>query len=141
LSIEHFFKDNENLLKFYTNKFSKNTIDFTSIKSSISNNFKQLLEVAKLTDFSFTGAVKAHEKKQKNGIDNLEKRLLKAEKKRTKERLDKIISIKTKLFPYNSLQEREINFSEFYQYYGDEFIDLVMKNIDPFDPRFLIIEL
>ena len=63
------------------------------------------------------------------------------EKKRTKERLDKIISIKTKLFPYNSLQEREINFSEFYQYYGDEFIDLVMKNIDPFDPRFLIIEL
>jgi len=141
LSIEHFFKDNENLLKFYTNKFSKNTIDFTSIKSSISNNFKQLLEVAKLTDFSFTGAVKAQEKKQKNGIDNLEKRLLKAEKKRTKERLDKIISIKTKLFPYNSLQEREINFSEFYQYYGDEFIDLVMKNIDPFDPRFLIIEL
>tara|TARA_B110000914_G_scaffold219283_1_gene227722 strand:- start:6078 stop:7679 length:1602 start_codon:yes stop_codon:yes gene_type:complete len=141
LNIEHFFKNNENLLKFYTNKFSENRIDFTSIKTTISNNFKQLFEVAKITDFSFTGAVKAQEKKQKNGIDNLERRLLKAEKIKNKERLDKIISIKTELFPYNSLQEREINFSEFFQYYGDEFIDLVMKNIDPFDPSFVIIEL
>ena len=79
--------------------------------------------------------------KEKNGIDNLEKRLLKAEKKKNKEILNKIISIKSGLFPYDSLQEREINFSEFFQYYGDEFIDLVMENLDPFDPSFIIIEI
>ena len=141
LNVEHLFKNNENLLKFCTNKFSKNRIDFTNIKTIISDNFNQLLEVAKLTDFSFTGAVKAQEKKQKNGIDNLEKRLLKAEKKKNKEILNKIISIKSGLFPYDSLQEREINFSEFFQYYGDEFIDLVMENLDPFDPSFIIIEI
>ena len=141
LNIEHFFKNNENLLKFYNNKFSKNKIDFTSLKSTLSDNFKQLFEVAKLTDFSFTGAVNAQEKKQKNGIDNLEIRLLKAEKKKNKEKLDKIMSIKSELFPYNSLQEREVNFSEFFQYYGDEFLDTVMENIDPFDPSFVVVEL
>jgi bacillithiol biosynthesis cysteine-adding enzyme BshC len=141
LNVEHLFENNENLLKFCINKFSKNRIDFTNIKTIISDNFNQLLEVAKLTDFSFTGAVKAQEKKQKNGIDNLEKRLLKAEKKKNKEILNKIISIKSGLFPYDSLQEREINFSEFFQYYGDEFIDLVMENLDPFDPSFIIIEI
>ena len=97
--------------------------------------------MVKLTDFSFTGSVNAQEKKQKNGLDNLEIRLLKAEKKKNKEKLDKIISIKRELFPYNSFQEREINFSEFFQYYGDEFIDLIMKNTDPFDPSFVVIEL
>jgi uncharacterized protein YllA (UPF0747 family) len=97
--------------------------------------------VAKLTDFSFTGAVNAQEKKQKNGIDNLEIRLLKAEKKKNKEKLDKIMSIKSELFPYNSLQEREVNFSEFFQYYGDEFLDTVIENIDPFDPSFVVVEL
>jgi bacillithiol synthase len=141
MNIEHFFKKNENLLKFYTNKFSKNKIDFTTLKTTLSDNFKQLYEVVKLTDFSFTGSVNAQEKKQKNGLDNLEIRLLKAEKKKNKEKLDKIISIKRELFPYNSFQEREINFSEFFQYYGDEFIDLIMKNTDPFDPSFVVIEL
>ena len=67
--------------------------------------------------------------------------MLKAEKKKNKEILNKIISIKSGLFPYDSLQEREINFSEFFQYYGDEFIDLVMENLDPFDPSFIIIEI
>ena len=67
--------------------------------------------------------------------------MLKAEKKKNEEILNKIISIKSGLFPYDSLQEREINFSEFFQYYGDEFIDLVMENLDPFDPSFIIIEI
>lgn len=67
--------------------------------------------------------------------------MLKAEKKKNEEILNEIISIKSGLFPYDSLQEREINFSEFFQYYGDEFIDLVMENLDPFDPSFIIIEI
>ena len=67
--------------------------------------------------------------------------MLKAEKKKNKEILNKIISIKSGLFPYDSLQEREINFSEFFQYYGDEIIDLVMENLDPYDPSFIIIEI
>ena len=38
--------------------------------------------------------------------------MLKAEKRKLKEQLEKIILIQNELFPNNSLQERQMNFSE-----------------------------
>ena len=43
--------------------------------------FEHLLNIANQTDKSFIGAVKAQEVKQLKGLDNLEKRFLKAEKR------------------------------------------------------------
>ena len=44
-------------------------------------NFSNFYELTKLTDKSFLGAVKAQETKQIKGIENLEKRLIRAEKR------------------------------------------------------------
>ncbi|CEN44076.1 hypothetical protein CCAN2_1230001 [Capnocytophaga canimorsus] len=43
------------------------------------------------------------------------------------------------LFPNGSLQERFNNFSLFYQEEGYDFIETLIKELNPFDFRFLVI--
>ena len=79
------------------------------------------------TDKSFIGAVKAQEAKQIKGLDKLEKRLLKAEKKQHSEKICQIIQLQNELFPNQSLQERINNLSEFVEL--ENFVYLFRKII------------
>jgi len=45
------------------------------------------------------------------------------------------------LFPNQSLQERQANFSEFYLEYGDKLIPLLMNKLKPLENNFNIITL
>ena len=81
----------------------------------------------------------AQEKKQLNGLDHLEKRLLKAQKRKYREIVGRITKIQQELFPNQSLQERQANFSEFYEIYGDELIPLLVSTLDPLKLEFDLI--
>jgi len=94
----------------------------------------------KLTDKSFSGAVKAQEKKQINGIENLEKRLIRAEKRVHEDSLSRLITLKNELFPNDSFQERQVNFSSFFNKSELDFIKILTDNLDPFNKDFLILE-
>ncbi|WP_455168993.1 bacillithiol biosynthesis cysteine-adding enzyme BshC [Aegicerativicinus sediminis] len=121
-------------------KYSKINIDFSQQKNYLKSQFKTLYDLAEQTDKSFIGAVAAQEKKQLNGLDHLEKRLLKAQKRKLADKLDKAMDLKNQLFPNGSLQERVSNFSEFYQEYGHDFKNQLLENLDPLHQEFLIIE-
>jgi len=116
-------------------------IDFTQQKNHIKQQFKALYSVAKQTDASFLGAVSAQEQKQINGLMNLEKRLLKAEKRKHKTQIDKALALQSMLFPEGNLQERQINFSTFYAHYGQSFIETLKLELDPFQQGFTTISL
>ncbi len=141
IRISDLFLNNHELSKFYLTKISELKIDLTELKKTIKGNFLKLHALSLKTDKSFLGALKAQEKKQLNGLDNLEKKLFRAQKKKHKEKLERLILIKKELFPNNSLQERQINFSEFYKNYGQEFIDILIDNLNPFNNKFLVISL
>ena len=100
-----------------------------------------MYEIAKQTDKSFINAVKAQEKKQIKGLENLEKRLLKAEKKNHEDILKRIIELQNMLFPNKSLQERNKNFSEFYLEFGEKLIEKLQQNLEPLKNEFAIIVL
>ena len=87
------------------------------------------------------GAVGAQEKKQLNGLDNLEKRLLKAQKRYLSNELGRLENIQNQLFPNQSLQERQLNFSEFYLEHGEKLMDLLKENSEPLDFNFAVLEL
>ena len=71
----------------------------------------------------------AQEKKQLNGLNKLEKRLLKAQKRKYQEIVSRIITLQEQFFPKQCLQERQANFSEFYENYGDELIPLLVSGV------------
>ncbi|MNT01573.1 putative cysteine ligase BshC [compost metagenome] len=116
--------------------FSEFPIDFTEQKAFLRKQFDDLNEMANQTDKSFIGAVKAQEIKQIKGLDNLEKRLLKAEKKKHQGELERIADLQNELFPNKSLQERIVNFSEFYLGYGDALLDKLFEELNPLEQEF-----
>ena len=141
VKVEDLFLPQHELMTKHMLGISEIAIDFSQQKEFLKQQFKDLYKVAKQTDVSFLGAVGAQEKKQLNGLDNLEKRLLKAQKRKHSEELDRVKNIQNQLFPNHSLQERQLNFSEFYLEFGEELLDLLKENLNPLDGNFTVLEL
>ena len=133
------FLKNNILENKITQRLSEYPIDFSAQRACLQEHFAQLHQIAAHTDKSFLGTVKAQEAKQIKGLDNLEKRLLKAQKKKYRETLDRVIDLRVSLFPKESLQERVDNFSEYMIESQGQFINTLVKHLSPFDFRFVIL--
>ncbi len=114
-------------------------IDFSQQKAYLQNQFVDLFQLAEQTDKSFFGAVKAQEIKQLKGLEKLEKRLLTAQKKALSDQVSRMTELQNELFPNGSLQERNINFSELYEAYGNQLIVHLTEQLKPLHSAFLIL--
>lgn len=139
IPVEDLFLKQHSFINKKIRNISNIDIDFSSQKQLLEEHFKSLYEVAKQTDASFLGAVKAQEIKQKKGLDNLEKRLLKAQKRKLKDHVVRMTEIQNDLFPGQSLQERNLNFSELYLELGEDLIPSVLKALKPLELQFTIL--
>lgn len=122
-------------------KISNIDIDFSTQKQQLQEQFEFLYDLAEQTDRSFVGAVKAQERKQIKGLEHLEKRLLKAQKKKLADQVSRMTALQNELFPNDSLQERAVNFSELYLEFGDQLIEQLVLNLQPLKQEFLILNL
>jgi len=135
------FSNQQELYTKKTQELSAFNLDFSEQKETLKKQFEKLNLIASQTDKSFIGAVKAQELKQIKGLENLEKRLLKAEKRMHSDQLERIIQLQNELFPNQSLQERSNNFSEYYSEFGQEFINKLVAELEPLNPYLTIITL
>jgi len=141
LEVAALFQKQHELTAAFTKELSKINIDFSDQKEHLKKQFADMYELAKKTDASFVGAVAAQEKKQLNGLAHLEKRLLKAQKRKWADQLERLVAIQNKLFPGQSLQERNSNFSEFYLEHGERLFSELKENLDPLLHEFTVLEL
>lgn len=141
LTWQHLFKKDAELIATKTKEISEFPIDLSIQKEHLKNQFHYLHALANQTDKSFIGAVRAQETKQLNGLDHLEKRLLKAQKRKYQDELSRIIELQNELFPNQGLQERSANFSEFYCDFGATLIEKLLEKLRPLDDEFAIIKL
>jgi bacillithiol biosynthesis cysteine-adding enzyme BshC len=139
VAIEDLFLKQHSFINKKIRSISNIDIDFSPQKQLLEDHFKALYEVAEKTDSSFLGAVKAQELKQKKGLDHLEKRLLKAQKRKLKDHVVRMTEIQNELFPGQSLQERNINFSELYLELGEDLIPSLLKALNPLKLEFIVI--
>ncbi|MDY2587214.1 bacillithiol biosynthesis cysteine-adding enzyme BshC [Winogradskyella aquimaris] len=114
-------------------------IDFSDQIAFLTQQFQALYQLAEQTDKSFLGAVKAQEVKQIKGLKHLEKRLLKAQKRKLKDQIERCTELQEQLFPGQSLQERNTNFSELYLDFGDDLIPELKKLLQPLKKEFMVI--
>lgn len=136
---EIFLKTNE-LLRKKVIENSEITLNFSEKRAFLQQQFQDLKDIAQKTDVSFLGAVNAQEKKQLKGINHLEKRLLKAEKRRQSELVNRITTLQNELFPNGGLEERQRNFSELYMNYGEAFIPTLKETLKPLQLEFTWLE-
>lgn len=139
LDIRDLFLKQSSFINKKIRTISNIDIDFSPQRKHLEEQFKELYVLAEQTDKSFLGAVKAQEVKQIKGLDNLEKRLLKAQKRKLKDHVVRMTEIQNELFPNKSLQERNLNFSELYLEFGNDLIPNLMAALKPLSGDFTIL--
>ena len=139
ISNEDIFLKRDSFINKKVREISNIDIDFSVQINHLKSQFKDLYKLAKETDASFLGAVSAQEKKQINGLQNLERRLLTAQKRKLKDQVERITAIQNELFPHRSLQERNTNFSELYLEFGDELISKLIETLEPLKGEFTVL--
>ena len=140
LAVEDLFLKQNSFINKKIREISNIDIDFSPQKALLEEQFKAMYDLAEQTDPSFLGAVKAQEIKQKKGLNHLEKRLLKAQKRKLKDHVRRMTEIQNELFPGQSLQERNQNFSELYLEHGESLIPQLLDSLDPLELQFSILK-
>ncbi|MCM4168823.1 Putative cysteine ligase BshC [Arenibacter antarcticus] len=141
ISIADLFLKQSSFINKKIREISNIDIDFTPQKNHLIQQFKGMYDLAETTDASFLGAVKAQEVKQLKGLNQLEKRLLKAQKRKLEDQVVRMTEIQNQLFPNKSLQERNLNFSELYLEYGDRLIPYLIEALNPLVGDFTIVKM
>ncbi|HUH47057.1 MAG TPA: bacillithiol biosynthesis cysteine-adding enzyme BshC [Arenibacter sp.] len=139
--VEDLFLKQSSFINKKIREISNIDIDLGPQKKYLIEQFKDLYDLAEKTDATFLGAVKAQEVKQLKGLEHLEKRLLKAQKRKLEDQVKRMTDIQNQLFPSKSLQERNLNFSELYLEYGESLIPLLMQVLRPLSGDFTIIRM
>lgn len=141
ISFEEMFKKQHELLAKKVQENSDIQFSFEDGKELLTQQFLALRRVANETDVSFIGAVDAQERKQLKGLENLQKRLLRAEKRKHADLVTRITELQNQLLPNQSLEERQRNFSEYYLEYGQDLIIALKEALKPLQLEFTILEI
>lgn len=123
----------------WTKKHSEHTLNLTEEWSELTGIFEKIKLRAQKIDNTLAPSTEAVQARLKHAIDNLEKKLIKAEKRNFHIRLEQVEDIKADIFPKNSLQERTENFGLFYVKWGQEFIDELIRLFEPLEFKFTVL--
>ena len=139
LSVSDLFLKRNALINKKVRQISNIELDLSFLKDALEKQFDHLESLVAATDISFSGAVKAQKIKQFKGVDSLEGRLLKAQKIKLKDHVERLILLHENLFPNGSLQELVNNFTPFYLENGENLMDMLYESFDPFSYKFTLI--
>ena len=134
-----FFEDTESLVRRYIETNASGEVSLAPEVADLHRLFDRLAAKAVAIDPTLEKAVRAEETKTVAGLEQWEGRLLRAEKQKHEVTLNQMRALKEKLFPANGLQERTDNFLPYILKYGDDFIDMLQENLDPFDQGFVLL--
>jgi len=138
LSASDLFLSPDQLKSTFVKRNAKSSLDLEAEKEHISKIFEEIIEKIKAIDGSLTGYIKAEESKALKNLDQIEKRLKKAEERNQEVAINQLMGLKEKLFPNGSLQERHQNFLNFFLN-DPQFIEDLLEYLDPFDFRFHVL--
>lgn len=138
LDLPMFFEEKNYLFNHWTLKHSRNNLTVGAERDTIAGIYDQLRKRAESIDKTLGPFTSAERTRVLNGLEKIERKLLRAEKRHHSDKLRQIEQVKAALFPNGSLQERTDNFLNFYQR-DKQFIAKLITYLDPFDFRFNVL--
>lgn len=138
LDFIHYFEDKNFIYNHWTLKNSKNNLTVGAERTTIREIYDSLKERAESIDKTLGPFTGAEGTRVMNGLEKIERRLLRAEKRLHSDKLRQIDAVKDALFPNGGLQERVDNFLNFYQQ-DKQFVQKVLHYFDPFDYQFNVL--
>lgn len=138
LSVKDLFLDLQSLKTKFIKENSENVIALDHEKDVLNQVFQSILHKGLAVDQSLEGMIGAESAKTLKGLENIEKKLRKAEEQKQETAIKQIENIKEKLFPGDGLQERKENILNFY-INNPAILSFLMNNLEPFDFRFHVV--
>jgi uncharacterized protein YllA (UPF0747 family) len=139
LDIGELFKSADTIKTNWIKKHSDHELSLREEWRELQHVFEKVRLRSYKIDPTLAKSTSAVEARLEHAINNLEKKLIKAEKNNYLTRLEQIDHIKYELFPKDSLQERSENFGLFYVKWGQYFIDELIRNFEPLDFKFTVL--
>jgi bacillithiol synthase len=139
LAASDIFKPADDIKKDWVKKHSNNELSLKAEWQEMQQAFDKIKQRSSKIDPTLTKSTDAVKARLEHALNNLEKKLIKAEKANYQTRLEQIDQVKTELFPKDSLQERTENFGLFYVKWGQEFIDELVRHFEPLDFKFTVL--
>ena len=140
LDLKDIFKNTEDLRKEWVRAHSTHVLNLDGELQELDEVFEKIKFRTGKIDPTLVASSEAVKARLHKAMKNLEKKLMKVEKRNFSDAINQIDSIKDKLFPRGVLQERTENFGLFYAKYGRGFIEGLIENFKPLDLKFTILE-
>ncbi|MBK7374783.1 MAG: bacillithiol biosynthesis cysteine-adding enzyme BshC [Chitinophagaceae bacterium] len=140
LSLMDLFKTENDLLNDIVKRNSSVQLSLQKERKAMDTFYTNLKKTAGAVDTSLQRHTEALHKKALDKLEALEKKMLRAEKKKFEAQQRQLHKLKEQLFPHGSLQERIENFMPFYAKWGRGFIDAVYKNSLALEQEFVVME-
>jgi bacillithiol biosynthesis cysteine-adding enzyme BshC len=138
LPVADYFLDEAQLKRKYVEHAVAQPVQIASEKEMLLQTFASLREKAVALDQTLEGFVGAQRQRAVHILEHMEKRLRRAEEQNQAMGISQLLSVKERLFPGGSLQERVDNFLNFYLS-DQQFLETLLSIFDPFEFCFYVL--
>lgn len=132
-NLEEIFKEEQTLINDFVASLDESKLNILVEKNQIAEIYSLIQARFNSIDPTLSVAVAAEQQKAINGLENLDKKLVGALKRRNETALVQIKNLSNAVNPNRKPQERELNFIPFYLKNGKAFIQDLKDNLEPFD--------
>jgi len=136
---EDFFLPGEELVNRLVAKQSDKKLKLNGTLSETGHLYELIKKQAGLIDTTLEKHVEALKTQTLHRLQELEKKMLRAEKRKFSDQQRQIHTIKEHLFPGNGLQERKDNLAYYYAKWGREFIRQLYQQSLSLEQEFVIL--
>jgi bacillithiol biosynthesis cysteine-adding enzyme BshC len=136
---EDFFLSEQELLNRLVTRETKNKIGLNGDLTEIGNFYDSLHKQAIAVDASLGKHVEALRSQSIYRLQELEKKMLRAEKRKFSDQQHQIKTIKEKLFPQDGLQERIDNLMYYYAKWGKDFLQRIYEHSLSLEEEFVVL--
>jgi bacillithiol biosynthesis cysteine-adding enzyme BshC len=139
LTIDDFFFPEQELLNKLVLRDTSNKVKLNDSLAELEKLYASINHQASAIDSTLEKHVAALKTKSVFRLQELEKKMLRAEKRKFSDQQRQIQSIKAHLFPGNGLQERTENISYFFAKWGSGFINKIYQHSPGLEQEFVIL--
>lgn len=138
--IEDMFRSKQELLNILVKRDSEVQLSLEKEKQALQAFYQKLRTTAGTVDPTLNAHTEALGKQAQRKLDALEKKMLRAEKKKFEAQQRQLDKLKTRLFPHDNLQERIENLMYFYAKWGRNFIKIAFDHSLALEQEFVTLE-
>lgn len=139
LALQDLFRPENELLTELVKRETKVRLSLDTERQTLKDFYSGLKATAGAVDSTLLRHIEALQAQALKKLDAVEKKMLRAEKRKFEAQQRQLHKLKTGLFPGNGLQERTENFMPYYARLGNTFFELLYKYSAGLDGNFCVI--